>query len=229
MQWASILLAGVFVVSIVLPSGADDAKKAQKQANKITAMASDLVGRRIVNMTMADALKVTRVNLVLERRRLNLNYGCLYVFHALQTEGVKADYLVSQLRLGKSIFQIGGELRANWKEIGARAKRLNQQVEGNLYQHFVNSQADVARDDAEHYQVAADGVIADKDVSDGDIFEAEYVFGFWQKQAVAALNRDGRLDTSAEQAARRDNARAGGPVRGSSGKVAPAAGGLPTD
>ena len=178
---------------------------------------------------MADELKVSRMSLVLERRSLNLNYGCLFVLHLLQESGAKAEALAAELHSGKNVFQIGDDLHADWKDIIARTKKLNRQIEENLYHHFMDSKADWTRDDAEHYQVTADGVLADKDVSNGDVNEAEYVFTFWQEQAMAYLHRNGLLSTTVEQAARNDNARDGGPIRGHSGKLAPAAGGLPTN
>jgi hypothetical protein len=42
---------------------ASDHQKAQKELNKITALATDLNGRRVVNFSMAETLKVSRASL----------------------------------------------------------------------------------------------------------------------------------------------------------------------
>ena len=218
-----------FLLLVVLPATADDQEKLQKQMNKMTAMATDPVGRRIVNMTMADELKVERSTLVAERRFLNLNYGSIFVVHVLASAGAKMDYIGSQLKNGKTVFQLGGELNVDWKKITTQAKRVNRKIEENLYQHFVNSKADLARDEAEHYQLRLDGVPPDNDVTQAELAEAENVYAFWQTQAARTAGRDWRLDTQTEHAARRDNARDSSPKRGMAGGVAPAAGGIPND
>ena len=219
----------ILLLCLVLPAAADDQQKLQKQINKMTAMANDPIGRRIVNMTMADALNLQRNELVLERRHMNLNYGSIFVVHALTSAGAKIDYISSQLKNGKTIFQLGNELNADWKKITAQAKKVNRQVEENLYRHFVNSKADIARDDAEHYQLRLDGVPPDNDVTDAELTEAENIYAFWQTQAARTAGRDWRLDTQTEHAARRDNVRDSTPKRGSAGGIAPPAGGIPND
>jgi hypothetical protein len=55
----------------------DDQQKAEKQLHKITAMATDATGRRVVSITVADVLEAKRPDLVMERRTMNLNYGDL--------------------------------------------------------------------------------------------------------------------------------------------------------
>jgi hypothetical protein len=219
----------ILCVFLVLPALADDQQKLKKQVNKMTALATDPVGRRIVNMTMADALKMERTALVLERRQLNLNYGSIFIVHALAAAGNRMEDISIQLKSGKNVFQLGDEFNADWKQITEQAKKLNRQIEENLYQHFVNSKKDLARDEAEHYQLRLDGVPPDNDVSDGELTEAENIYAFWQTQAARSVGRDWRLDTATEHAARRDNVRDSTPKRGVSGGVAPAAGGIPND
>jgi hypothetical protein len=221
--------SAALLLFLVLPASADDQQKLQKQMNKMTAMATDPVGRRIVNMTLADELKVERNTLVLERRYMNLNYGSIFVVHALTFAGARMDYIGSQLRSGKTVFQLGNELNADWKKITAQAKKVNRKVEENLYRHFVNSKVDLARDDAEHYQLRLDGVPPDNDVTEAELTEAENIYAFWQTQAARTSGRDWRLDTQTEHAARRDNVRDSTPKRGMAGGVAPAAGGIPND
>jgi hypothetical protein len=219
----------ILLLCLVLPASADDQQKLQKQAKKMSAMAADPVGRRIVNMSMADALKMSRNALVLERHRMNLNYGSIYMVHALTSTGAKIEYIGAQLESGKTIAQVGNELHANWKQMVADAKKLNRQIEENLYQHFVDSSRDLARDEAEHYQLRYDGVPPDNDVNYSELAEAQSIYAFWQTQAEQDARRSGRLDIVKENAARADSARDGNLHRSKAGLAAPAAGGLPND
>src|SRR5215467_9736788 len=91
-----------------LPAAADDQKKAEAQANKITAMTADLTARRIVSIAMSDMLDVKRPELV--------------------QGGVKMDDIAMQLKAGKTIWQIGDDLNADWSEIQHQAKKLNGKI-----------------------------------------------------------------------------------------------------
>ena len=218
----------ILLLIFVSLSAADDEKNAHKQINKITAMASDVTGRRMVSMTLTDRLKIPRWLLVQQRRQMNMNYGTLFLAHLLCKAGAKMESISAELDRGKSIYQIADALHADWKQIAAQGKAVNREVEERLYQHFLHSKPDLDRDEAEQYDLRRDGVPADNDVSDKDLIEAQNVYSFWYQQASATQGRDGYLDISKQQAARRDNVRLGGPTRGSSGGLPPAAGGLPT-
>src|SRR4051794_34739775 len=103
MKFASRFLLLALVATFSLSVCADDQQKAQKQVNKITAMAADLTGRRAVNQSMADQLGVKRADLVLERRDHNWNYGSLFVIHQLVVRGAKLDEIAERLKAGKSL------------------------------------------------------------------------------------------------------------------------------
>jgi hypothetical protein len=47
--------------------------------------------RSIVNRTMADMLKVNRLDLVKQRQELNLNYGALFLVRQLTAGGAKME------------------------------------------------------------------------------------------------------------------------------------------
>jgi hypothetical protein len=228
--WVHYLI--VFFLSIVacLPAAADDQQKAQREVSKITAMATDATGRRIVNLTMAEVLKVGRPVLVQERRQMGLNYGSLFMAHVLSASGAKMDAVVARLRSGKNIVQIGNELNANWKQIASEAKSLNKKIEMNLYDHFLHAKAEADRDKADHYELRIDGVRADNDVTDRQVSDAQNTYLFWQDQASQILGRGQHLDTVKERAARMDHMSLGGP-QGSGGTSAvgsapPASGGI---
>ena len=61
-------------------------------------MATDATGRRVVSITVADSLEAKRVNLVLERRAMNLNYGDLFIAHMLVKNGANMDDIAAELK-----------------------------------------------------------------------------------------------------------------------------------
>src|SRR5438046_10338601 len=79
----------LIAITLALPAFADDQQKAEKELHKITAMATDPTGRRVVSITVADTLEAKRTDLVLERRAMNINYGDLFVAHTLEKSGEK--------------------------------------------------------------------------------------------------------------------------------------------
>ena len=90
--WVSLLLT-----LVVIPALADDQQKAEKQLHKLTAMASDPTGRRVVSVTVADDLGLKRPDIVMERRTMQVNYGDIYLAHALMKSGVKMDDIANDL------------------------------------------------------------------------------------------------------------------------------------
>ncbi len=211
-----LFLSIALLALAVVPAFGDDQQKAEKQLHKITAMATDSTGRRVVSATVADTLALKRPDLVTERRTMNLSYGDLYVAHTLVKSGAKMDEIAAQLKAGKKFDQIANEQHADWKEIAAYAKKLNAKVEDNLYNHFLDGKPLTDRDAAENYDTNIDGVTADNDVSKDDIAEAERTYLLWRDRADK--KKASSLDASSEKAAQ--GAR-GDPVRSKAGKLAP--------
>ena len=193
---------------LAIPAFGDDQQKAEKQLHKITAMATDATGRRVTSATVADALGAKRPDLVLERRTMNLNYGDLYVAHVLVKGGAKMEDIAAQLKAGKKFDQIANDLHADWKQIAADGKKLNAQMEDNIYKHFLDGKPLTERDTAENYDPTIDGVAADNDISKDDIAEAERIYVTWRDRAEQ--KKASTLDASSEKAARGQR---GNPVR----------------
>jgi hypothetical protein len=206
----------LLAIAIAIPAFADDQQKAEKQLHRLTAMATDGVGRRIVSTTVADTLQVKRPELVSERRSMNLNYGDIYVAHVLVKSGGKMDDIAAQVKSGKKVSQIANEQHADWKQIAADAKKMNAKVEDNLYDNFLNGKPLTERDTAENYDPTIDGVTADNDVSKDDIAEAERTYLLWRDRAEK--KKGSSLDASSEKAAQGTR---GDPVRSKAGKLAP--------
>jgi len=206
----------LLALTLAVPAFADDQQKADKQLHKITALATDATGRRVVSVTVADTLESKRPDLVVERRTMNLSYGDLFVAHVLVKNGTKMDDIAAELKAGKKMGQIADQRHADWKQIAADAKKLNAKVEDNLYNHFLNGKALTERDAAEGYDPMIDGVTADNDVSKDEIAEAERTYLLWRDRADQ--KKASNLDTASEKAAKGTR---GDPVRSKAGKLAP--------
>ena len=219
----------VLALSVSLPLTADDQQKAEKQTQKITAMATDSNARRTVSMTISDVLGITRREVLRERRRTGLNYGALFVAHQLMTQGATIADIDTQLKAGRNIWQIAAAQGANWKKIASEAKTMNNKIEDNLYKRFVKAEPFTERDQADRYNPDFDVLKADFAVTQEEVEQAQNTYVFWRDRA--SERRGERLDTAQEQAARLDHARAGGPQgRGAGmGSKPPSAGGLPPD
>ena len=200
---------------------ADDQQKTRKELNKVTAMATDATGRKIVNQTMAEMFALKQMDLVLERRQTGLNYGSLLLAHELAKNNLDMKEIAVRLKGGKDIFQIAGEAGVNGKEVNDRAKKLNSKVEDNLYKHFVNDKADKDRDLADNYDPNFDGVKADNEVSKEELASAQDVYLLWRDRAAKRI--DTSLDTADERAAREghDHVRNGGPQPGQTSQSGP--------
>jgi hypothetical protein len=208
----SIGLILVLLVGLASAWG-DDQQKAEKQLNRIAAMAADLTGHRIVSMTMADFLKLKRADLVEQRRQMNLNYGSLFLAHQLAPGG-DLRALAAGLQGGRHLMQIANDQHANWKDILQTAKKLNRKIEDNLYNHYINDEPFRARDMADQYDPRVDLVKADNDVPQNELEAAQDVYARAQQLAREHGGRqDSRLGTADEQAARygHDHIRTGGP------------------
>src|ERR1700686_3354358 len=206
----------LIALTIALPAFADDQQKAEKQLHKLTAMATDPTGRRVVSITVADTLEAKRTELVLERRAMNLNYGDIFIANGLVKNGAKMVDIAAQLKAGKNIGQIAAERHLDWKQAGLDAKKLNAKMQENLYKHFVNASADTARDLDEGYDPMIDGVAADNNVPKDDIDDAQRTYLQLKDRAGKATNS--KLDAATEKSAQGVR---GDPVRAKAGSLAP--------
>ena len=200
MKQFSALSIALLALAVSIPAFGDDQQKAEKQLHKVTAMATDGTGRRIVSMTVADTLAVKRPDLVMERRTMGLNYGDLFLAHTRVKNGAKMDDIAAQLKAKKKMADIANERHADWKQIAADAKKLNSKVEDNLYKHFISGKIDLERDQTDQYDPTFDGISADSDVSKEEIADAENTYQIWQDRA--AKNPGATLDTVTEKSAR---------------------------
>ena len=227
----------ITILALILLTGltalAADQDKSRKELDKVTALATDATGRRMVNVSMAQVLNAKRYDLIMERRSNEINYGSLFLMHQLINNGGKAADISAQLTAGKTIYQIADEQHADWKKVLDQAKALNAKIDDNLYKHFSvdpkeTKKQENAEDEAANYNIIYDGVKADNDVSQSEISKAQDRYLALRNRGEEYAKRGNRLSTADQNAAYRDNARSGGPQSqgGGSGGAAPAAGGV---
>jgi len=222
------LAASLLILALFVTTGfADDKQKAEKLIRKITAMATDKSGRRMVSVTMADSFRMSRPSLVEQRRRLGLDYGSLFLAHELQAKGLTQSDLAAQLKSGKGVWQIGEQQNVDWGRIAADAKKLNAQIDDGIYRHFLNkknNEADQQRDFDDKYDPVRDAVRTDFDVTSKEIVDAQARYVFWRDQA-SLLPGGRRMSTRDELTADYDRAKA---THSTGGMSPPAMGGVPS-
>jgi hypothetical protein len=208
---------------------ADDQPKAERQARKITALATDKTGRDIVSMTVADFLKTARVVVIEERRKIGLDYGSFFIAQRLLQHGdITFAEIASRLKAGKTIWEIGNEQHADWSRIAADAKKLNSQIDDHIYRHFLNKknyEADQRRTFEDKYDPVRDAVRIDFNVTPKEMMDAQTRFIFWRDQAGLLANTGKHMTPDEAIAARMDHSDTTHDTSG--GIAAPAAGGLP--
>ena len=220
-------LLSLLLLACSVAASADDHQKAEKQVRKIAAMATDKIGRRMVSMSMADIFKVPRPVMVEQRRKAGLDYGSFFVAHQLVSSGVAMADIMLGLSAGKTIWQIGEEQHANWKQIEADAKKQNNKIEDYIYRHFASKKNDVAdeqRDLAEKYDLAWDAVRTDFNVTPEEMVEAQTRYIFWRNEAGKSQGPGSGMTDRERKAANMDHADS---RHDTHGITAPAAGGLP--
>ncbi len=219
----------MLILVTVVPALASDQDKARKELDKITAMAADATGRRIVNSSMAQVLNARRFDLLMERRNNEINYGSLFLMHQLISMGMKLDDISAQLKSGKNMYQIAGEQKVDWKKITEQAKAMNERIDKDLFDHFSGAKAaaEKKQDEDDNYNIIYDGVKADNDISSDAIDRAGERYQNIRARAEAGSRHANGLSTTDRNAAYRDNVRSAGPQGGGgSGGAAPAAGGI---
>jgi hypothetical protein len=223
--WGAVLF---FVVTISVVASSDDRQKAETQVRKITAMATDKVGRQLVSMSIADTFKVPRPAMVMLRRQMSLEYGSFFVAQELVVGGAILADIAAELKAGKSVWQIGDERRADWKKIAADAKKQNARIEDYIYRHYLNKknyEADEQRDIADKYDIKVDAVRTDFNVSPQEMVDAQARYIFWRREAGKMDGASGFMTPGERMAAGMEHTTSTHDTNGGIG--APAAGGLP--
>jgi hypothetical protein len=176
MRRASLGIA--IVLSFVGGAWASDREKAENQIRIMTAMSQDDTARAIMSRTFADAFKMERPQMIVQRKSLGLNYGGLFLAHELVLSGTGMEQIAEQRHSRRSILDIASASGVDWKRIASDAKKMNNSINDAIYKHFLHSQPDEIRDQVEHYNPAADWIREDADTTPEEIVKAgtEYIF-----------------------------------------------------
>lgn len=235
------VLVCLAAVLISVPAVANDQQKAQKELNKVTALARDFTGRTVVNLSMSQTLNVPRTTLVQERADTGLNYGSLFLASELVKSGATMPDIAAQLKAGKKVTDVANDRHADWKAIAEDAKKFNGTVDRNLYKYFISEKRSAtpvamktAPAVADEYDVHHDGVKADADdASDKDIEDAQNRFLMLKKSAADAKGDNKTLGLGDERIGYSDHTQgpgavgtgAGGSTNTNTGTTAPGFGG----
>lgn len=218
----------LFFVTTSMAASSDDRQKAETQVRKITAMATDKVGRQLVSLSISDTFKLPRPAMVAVRRAMSLDYGSFFVAQELAAGGAIAADISGELRTGKTIWQIGDERHADWKKIAADAKKQNARIEDYIYRHFLNKknyEADEERDAVDKYSIIVDAVPTDFNVTPQEMVDAQARYIFWRREAGKMDGATGFMTPGERMAAGMEHTTSTHDTNGGIG--APAAGGLP--
>lgn len=195
---AKSCLAIVLLVHGIMSFG-NDQQKAEKRLRRISAMAVDDIARGIVNQTMADVVHAKRIELMRQRRAMNLSYGSLFLAHQLTAAGAAMLDIALELQTGKDIFQIANERKVNWKLIADGAKQLNEKIDDNIYRHYLHQTSDQQIAATDKYASEKDIVRADSEVSAEELLSAREDYVVWKNRGSSP--RGGRLDSQTESVA----------------------------
>jgi hypothetical protein len=207
------LLFLFFFLVPLLAAASDDQQKAHKTLNKVTAMSTDLSGKRAVSLAVSQYLSVSRAELAERRQALNVSYGDLFVVYELVKSGKKMDDIAARMKTGKTVWQIADEEHADWKQIANEAKKVNGKLDNNLLAHFASKKGEAELDKAEGYDPSVDTVAADNDLSKPEIEDAQARYLALRDRVTSGSGTN--LNTSDENAARAtrtDPVRTGGPT-----------------
>jgi hypothetical protein len=217
MKKTAVFSALIVLLLLATSAFASDQDKAQKEINRITALATDFDGRRVVNLTMSETFNVPRPSLVEERTQTGLNYGGLFLAQELMQKGTSKDDVAAKLKSGSTIADIANQQHVDWKQVAQDAKKLNGEIDKNLYNFFMGKKETAAQDATDKYDVHYDGVKADADVSKPEIASAQDRYLMWKDRAAGDRRKDKTLSTGDERVAYQDQVAAGGPQNGGRG------------
>lgn len=157
-----VLSVLLFVPGLWATKVEKEAKKLDKELKKISLIAADLDGRRVVNRVMAKQLGVSRKQLVNERRQTGFVYGQLFGVHEVARDaGMAFSLIAEQMKQGHSLLDISEQRRLDLKGVLADAKKLNKGIDKELDRVASGEENEQADDAADAYDPAGDSLTAD--------------------------------------------------------------------
>ena len=171
------LITFVAVSILTVAAHADDQAKTEKELRKINSMALDPAARPLVSETIAEFLKVPRTELVKARHAAKLSYGSIFLAYRLSPGDITLDKISAQLQAGKTVWEIGNEQHADWRQIASDTKKLNDRIEAAFYNFFRDGHPEDLRTASDGYEAAKDSIPADQEgLTKQDIAAAQDTF-----------------------------------------------------
>ena len=138
------------------------AKRLDKELKRVSLVAADLDGRRVVNRVMAKQLGISRKQLVEERRQTGFLYGQLFGAHEVaQAARLTFPHVAEQMKQGHSLLEISEHHEVGLKEILADAKTLNKDIAKELGRVASGEEDEQAEDARDSYDPSEDSLAAD--------------------------------------------------------------------
>jgi len=133
-SWALVFMSLCFIPGPAAASEqAKTAAKLESELGKISLIATDLDGRRVVNRVMARQLGLSRQQLVEDRRQTGFVYGELFAAHRIaRLAALSFDEVAVQMRMGQSLLEICVEYEVSVSKLLKDARKLNKAIEAEL-------------------------------------------------------------------------------------------------
>jgi hypothetical protein len=177
-------------------------RKTEIETRKITAMSAAPTARDIISATMANQVSIPRMELVRERKEMNLNYGSLFIARQLVNSGADITEITQRLKTGKTIWQVAAEHNTDWRSVASATKKLNSKIQDSIYKYFLHPEVGKQRALTENYNPEADLVPADLDTTREEVQAAHDEYVLWRNRAAATSGHP--LDASSEDAINKD-------------------------
>ncbi len=172
----SVLLLAPMLWAAKADKADKEAKKYDKELKRVSLMAADKDGRRVVSRVVAKQLGVSRKQLVDERRETGLDYGHLFGAHEVaKSSGLTFGQVVEQMKQQHTLPEISREHQLDLKAILSSAKKLNGEIDRQLDRVGSFDKDEMAKDRADSYDPTQDSVPADtSSFRPSDIAQAAY-------------------------------------------------------
>jgi hypothetical protein len=73
------------------------------------------------------------------------------------------EEISAQLHSGKTVWDVGNEQHADWRQITRDARKLNERIEAAFYNFFRDRRPDASRGSLDGYDATKDSVAADQE------------------------------------------------------------------
>ncbi len=190
--WVTLLAAFSLISASWAANEQKQAGKLDKELKKISLAAADPDGRRVVNRVMAEQLKVSRTQLVAQRKQTGFVYGQLFAAHVVARQAkMNFDQVAAAMKKGQSLLAISESKNLDLQPILAAAKKMNKALNSELDKVADGQENEQADDSADDYDPSDDSLLADtSSFTPSELAQAQATA---QQRAQAAMGRAGGM------------------------------------